>query len=146
VPAGAVCASGCAFVWVSGVRRELGKGAWLLVHCARRPNELACDQSIEAPVLSYLQRMGAPQKMAEAERRAYAVWPVAQFLVPPDTENLITARTASTPQQDAVRIAAVPVPRPRPASRIASPQQPAAQMHPICFLAAALTLGTLRCL
>jgi len=83
VPANGQCASGCAFIWVSGVRRELGKGAWLLVHCARRPNESTCDPSSEAPILSYLLGMGAPQKMLEAEKRAYSAGPVAQFLCLP---------------------------------------------------------------
>src|SRR5262249_8293722 len=60
------------------VRRELGKGAWLLVHCARRPNASTCDPRSEAPILSYLLGMGAPQKMLEAEKRAYSAGPVAQ--------------------------------------------------------------------
>jgi hypothetical protein len=138
VPAGAVCASGCAFVWVSGVRRELGKGAWLLVHCARRPNESTCDPSSEAPILSYLLGMGAPQKMLEAEKRAYSAGPVAQFLVPPDTEGLVTA--ASVPEDDALaRDDAVPMPRPRPVLRTASAQQ----QRQTCPLTGFLTFGIL---
>jgi hypothetical protein len=85
VPAGAICASACALIWMAGVPRELGVRAHLGLHCTRLGlNETKCYGPGSAQQQAYLQSMWAPWDVATIPRGGMQmIW------VAPNTHGLV---------------------------------------------------------
>jgi hypothetical protein len=75
VPAGAICSSACALIWMAGIPRELGIHAHLGLHCTRLINETKCYGPGSAQQERYLQSMWAPWDVATIPRAGMAmIW------------------------------------------------------------------------
>ena len=65
------CMSACLMIFAGGASRELGEGARLGVHCARRLDDLAhCDKAATSDMAAFLRQMRMPQTIVQMQEQA----------------------------------------------------------------------------